>query len=230
MRPTDAEDPAHHKTMRSFGEYDIDHVIYGHPTERDAKIMRADTPDFTLDPKKVEIDPPFDNSSPETKAELEEIRRVMDSTSTLNFRRFDELFTDDFQKYCSDFKLPISYKRLKELSYQVAVFVHTLKYKYNRPRPDQISPFHQAGITPAPTLTGRTPAYPSGHAAQSRFLARYIGHRFPDYADGAMKLADMIADSRIEGGVHYPSDNKAGQELADLLFQDYLNNRKGIAQ
>ena len=230
MRPTDAEDPAHHKTMRSFGEYDIDHVIYSHPTERDVKIMRADTPDFTLEPRNVEIDPPFDNSSPETKAELEEIRRVMDSTDAENFYRFDESFTDDFQKYCSDFKLPISYKRLKELSYQVAVFVHTLKYKYNRPRPDQISPFHQAGISPAPTLTGRTPAYPSGHAAQSRFLARYIGHRFPDYADGAMKLADMIADSRIEGGVHYPSDNKAGQELADLLFQDYLNNRKGIAQ
>tara|TARA_R100001015_G_C4607820_1_gene162963 strand:+ start:612 stop:1262 length:651 start_codon:yes stop_codon:yes gene_type:complete len=216
--------------MRSFGEYDIDQVIYGHPSVRDAKIMQADTPDFALDPKKVDIDPPHDNSSPETKAELEEVRRAMDTSDNMDFHRFDAMFSDDFAQYCKDFKLPISYKRIKDLSHQVAVFVHTLKYKFNRPRPEQLSPFHQTGITTPVSVSGRTPAYPSGHASQSRFIARYIGHRFPDYAEGAMVLADRIAQSRIDGGVHYPSDNKAGQELADLLFQDYLNNRKGIAQ
>ena len=39
-------------------------------------------------------DPPFDNSSPETKSELEEIRRVMDSTDTMNFQFSLETATD----------------------------------------------------------------------------------------------------------------------------------------
>ena len=35
-----------------------------------------------------------------------------------------------------------------------------------------------------------------------------------------MKLGDDIAESRIVGKAHFPSDKKAGIELAEKLFQN----------
>jgi len=35
-----------------------------------------------------------------------------------------------------------------------------------------------------------------------------------------MKLGEDIAESRISGKAHYPSDKKAGIELAEKLFEN----------
>lgn len=75
-----------------------------------------------------------------------------------------------------------------------------------------------------------TKAYPSGHTAISRVLAKMLAFRFPKKADDLMKRADQIGNDRVIVGVHHPSDIKAGQMLADKLFELFLKNDKLMMQ
>ena len=67
----------------------------------------------------------------------------------------------------------------------------------------------------------RTPAYPSNHAIRGYVSAAIMGKKYPE----AHQLLDIIAEknaiSRIELGVHFMSDIKAGREMADKMIEMY---------
>ena len=65
--------------------------------------------------------------------------------------------------------------------------------------------------------SAQTPSYPSGHATQAFYLAHKLSALFPDLKRSFYELADMVAISRIERGVHFPSDISAGKLLANKL-------------
>ena len=92
-----------------------------------------------------------------------------------------------------------------------------LKKHYNRARPYQIAYYTGQDLHPFNTITGNTPAYPSGHAMQSRFLLKIVAFNFPKYKDEIKKLANDIAFTRIVMGVHFQSDNDFGFKIADKL-------------
>ncbi|MGQ3053242.1 MAG: phosphatase PAP2 family protein [Roseateles sp.] len=62
------------------------------------------------------------------------------------------------------------------------------------------------------------PSYPSGHAAQSRLFARLFGAMFPKLEAALLDIANDVAYNREVAGVHFRSDSKAGQDLADQVF------------
>ena len=66
----------------------------------------------------------------------------------------------------------------------------------------------------------RTPSYPSGHATQGYLLGMIYSERYPQHRKEFMKLGEDVAESRIIGKAHYPSDKKAGIELAEKLFEN----------
>jgi acid phosphatase (class A) len=70
------------------------------------------------------------------------------------------------------------------------------------------------------TISGNTPAYPSGHATQSYLLCSLIAHHYEEKREELMQLAGRIAESRIIMGVHYPSDNEFGIKIAKELMED----------
>jgi membrane-associated phospholipid phosphatase len=57
-------------------------------------------------------------------------------------------------------------------------------------------------------------SFPSGHSYGSYFIASKLSQKYPHLTDGLFILADRIAKSRIQAGVHYPSDVEAGKLLA----------------
>lgn len=57
-------------------------------------------------------------------------------------------------------------------------------------------------------------SFPSGHSYGSYFIASKLSQKYPHLTDGLFILADQIAKSRIQAGVHYPSDVEAGKLLA----------------
>ena len=62
-----------------------------------------------------------------------------------------------------------------------------------------------------------TYAFPSGHACGAYYIASKLAKKYPQLEDGLMHLADRIAKSRVQAGVHYPSDIEAGKAIGTVL-------------
>jgi hypothetical protein len=96
-----------------------------------------------------------------------------------------------------------------------------------RPRPSQLLP----ALMPPVPLPGH-PAFPSGHATQSRLMAqcitavmecakRDLTTGYAAALDLSMRaLARRIARNREIAGLHYPSDSVAGRRLALIVFRE----------
>jgi acid phosphatase (class A) len=69
-----------------------------------------------------------------------------------------------------------------------------------------------------------SPAYPSGHTAESRVLAEVLGMLVPDKLAALRARADAIARHRVEAGVHYPVDLEGGRMLAMLVVGSLAAN------
>ncbi len=67
--------------------------------------------------------------------------------------------------------------------------------------------------------SAQTPSYPSGHAAQAYYTAFMLGDLYPDLSESFIDLAEVISDSRVDRGVHFPSDISAGKQLAEVLYE-----------
>lgn len=93
------------------------------------------------------------------------------------------------------------------------------KFKYKRPRPYDTD----TDLKPCIKLSNSY-AYPSGHTTVSRVVAHMLAVKFPQRRDAFMQRADEIAQNRVIGGVHHPSDIVAGKILADELAKDLVNS------
>ena len=87
------------------------------------------------------------------------------------------------------------------------------KERYSRARPWNYLP----GLAPIVDKPGH-PAYPSGHATQSRALALALARIFPACRWRLDILAVEVAHNREIGGVHYRSDSDAGRALGEAVF------------
>lgn len=98
------------------------------------------------------------------------------------------------------------------------------KKLYARPRPYITFP----EVQPCIKLES-SESYPSGHATLARVLARLLAHKYPARTQAFLKRANEAAMNRIIGGVHYPSDVKAGIKLGDHLAKKIIQkmNRRG---
>jgi acid phosphatase (class A) len=88
------------------------------------------------------------------------------------------------------------------------------KRRFDRVRPDKLL----SSVAPAIDVPSH-PAYPSGHATQSFFLAYVLGAINNERAVEYLARAAEIARHREVAGLHYPSDSAAGKELARQYFE-----------
>jgi acid phosphatase (class A) len=101
---------------------------------------------------------------------------------------------------------------------QAAEVITAAKNKWQRPRPfrahSEVHPVYEAdGLS-----------YPSGHSTAAYTLAVVLGAIFPDKKDALLQQAAEIAENRVIGGVHYPSDIAAGKNLGHAIAQAILAN------
>jgi membrane-associated phospholipid phosphatase len=87
-----------------------------------------------------------------------------------------------------------------------AIFSNILKYTINRPRPFITYPFIEK------LISGGGPSFPSGHASDSFSLATALSITYPKWfvIVPAYGWASIVTYSRMDLGVHYPSDVLAG--------------------
>jgi membrane-associated phospholipid phosphatase len=107
-------------------------------------------------------------------------------------------------------------------STRVMFVTKMLKWIYNRPRPAQIATeyINDKNGTLLPSGSADTPAYPSGHAVQTYYLAKILARRFPAKTQAVMEIATKCANIRIMMGLHYPSDRDFGWWVVDRYLTD----------
>ena len=99
------------------------------------------------------------------------------------------------------------------------------KKNWNRPRPSM----SHSDIQPCvPRETSAS--YPSGHATIAEMFARVLEVAYPNRAADFKNRALEIAQDRMIGGVHYPSDIRDGIVLGDEIFDNQNQNGAFVDQ
>ena len=178
---------------------------------------RIDQPITLFEDISISLQPFPENSSKKT---LEEVKYLADIEEDREFVKEHDKVSKVFGKLHEELGLEFNKDEAKKYNRESAKHIMELKYKYQRPRPHQIADFYGINLNGVDLDSMRTPSYPSGHATQGYLLGMIYSERYPQHRKEFMKLGEDIAESRIIGKAHYPSDKKAGIELAEKLFEN----------
>ena len=172
--------------------------------------------------------PPVNWTSPQAQAKIqEELDELVTAAQDERADALDEILSqaDEFISYFMNLMTtrPTSYPatfRVLNIASLVALFVSIYyKGKYHRPRASELCP----ALLPPIVVPGHA-SFPSGHSTQSHLMALCMGDVFEGLSqhdpmvDDLTALADRISRNREIAGLHYPSDTKAGVDLASCIL------------
>ena len=166
---------------------------------------RADIPSVAKPPK---------DSAEELMEVISQYKNRKNSESKQ--KELDEAPESLFQKTLSDKGIFEDIESMKEIYKEIEPVILLYKYIYKRKRPSEYASdlgFGWSGDDDSMSTTS-TPSYPSGHAAQAYYLAHKLSDKYPKHRVELFDLAEAVATSRVDRGVHYPSDIEAGEKLA----------------
>ena len=157
--------------------------------------------------------------------DLDEVRRcVKDPSLSEKFLELSDRDSEDiFKKFLG--KEEFDWSSIDDMLKEFDSIMLRQKFKYDRPRPFEYFKDRGEDIK---TAEAGSPSYPSGHTAFAYLISNYLSELFPEKAMQLQTIAEMIAQSRIENGVHFPSDISAGRFLGEqaanfLLKESSLN-------
>tara|TARA_B100002019_G_scaffold256863_1_gene240538 strand:- start:3203 stop:4780 length:1578 start_codon:yes stop_codon:yes gene_type:complete len=111
---------------------------------------------------------------------------------------------------------------VKELKTHPLEIVSALKEYFARKRPEDVAADFgidwKSDSVDMKTINNSY-SYPSGHTAQSYYVALKLCDRYPQLRNELFEVAEAVAQSRIDRGVHFPSDLDAGRIVANQLYQ-----------
>ena len=168
---------------------------------------------------------PYPNNDGEyAKKELEKIREEMKKLQHDKVVELSIKFDDDLSSMLVEMAQNCGVSNaegfVKGLYKDINPIIMKLKYYYNRIRPYQLANILSYPLNPMPTVSGQSPSYPSGHTVQSKVFADVLSFRYPDQQDVLTKFSDKCAKSRCILGVHFPSDEIFGLQLAQGIIND----------
>ena len=178
---------------------------------------RIDQPITLFEDISISLQPFPENTSKKT---LEEIRYLSNVEEDSQFVKEHDKVAKVFGKLHKDLELEYNQDEAKKYLRESPKYIMELKYKHQRPRPYQIAEFYNIDLNGVDLDSMKTPSYPSGHATQGHLLGMIYSERYPQHRKEFMKLGEDVAESRINGKAHYPSDKKAGIHLAEKLFEN----------
>ena len=212
-------------TFMEKEDINLDNIIYGTPSRSHLKTMKKPVTLFDIEAKRINVKEPPSNSSKETKKEL---RALQDQTKNVDeklkerINREDKNFEITFYEYLDKNDLDYDKDFIQAIIKEARVYVQHFKYRFNRPRPRQLGELVGIPVIQQKGGSSNTPAYPSGHAIQSRLVALFLGREHPEHREELLKIAEEIGINRIKGGFHYTSDHEAGRLVANDLWASLL--------
>jgi hypothetical protein len=106
---------------------------------------------------------------------------------------------------------------LSEISDDLIPLILRIKYRFNFPRPWQISSALGLPLRRFVSPSAETPSYPSGHAIQAGALCCLLGERHPEVARDLNRVATLIGMTRLQLGVHFPMDVLTGLRVGRAI-------------
>ena len=113
-------------------------------------------------------------------------------------------------------------EKIVALKNEVRPAVRLHKDYFDEMRPNELAESLGTALDYDYLESAQTPSYPSGHTTQAFYVAHCLSDIFPDLRVPFFEVADMVAESRIDRGVHFPSDNEAGKQLAYYLYREKI--------
>ena len=156
------------------------------------------------------------NDSLEAQEELRYLVKLQkDKRRDLEFDYLvDKNLTAPFKQLVAENGLDVEPSYLDALVREAVPVVLGLKFMYGRVRPKQLAFMYGIDFSPYETKTAETPSYPSGHAFQAYLVAYVLGARFPAFANRLERIAQRIGQSRLDLGLHFPSDVETAKIFA----------------
>ena len=170
----------------------------------------------------IKLDPPPTNSSGQTKKELTQVIEESNNASDDVKRKYincDEDANYYIKEYMDESGIEFDEEEMEYIKEQCTPVSRHYKNMFNRPRPYQLAEQYKMELNKFKTGTANTPSYPSGHSVQSYVVANYYAKKHPEHKENLRDAADICAWGRVQAGLHYPSDYKAGIKLADELIK-----------
>lgn len=155
--------------------------------------------------------------------DLSEVRRcIKDPSLSEKFLKLTDRNAEDvFKKFLKD--EDIEWSKIAPMLEEFDGVMLRLKFKYNRKRPFK---YFEARGEDIETEVAHSPSFPSGHAAFAYLACDYLSDMFPEKSMQLQTIAEMIAQSRIENGVHFPTDIAAGRFLGEQAAKFVLSKEK----
>ena len=178
---------------------------------------KIDRPITLFEDISISLQPFPENTSKKT---LEEVKYLSEIEEDVDYVRENDKVKESFGKLHEELELEYNEDEAGKYLKESSKYIMELKYKFQRPRPHQIADFYGIDLNGVDLDSMKTPSYPSGHATQGYLLGMIYSERYPQYNEEFIRLGEDIAESRIVGKAHFPSDKKAGIELAEKLFQN----------
>lgn len=194
------------------------------------------TPLLLTSPAEFRPAPPPPCDSPETQAQLAQVRDFPRTPTAANFntnaralywQTAEGVFPWAFvhlNRWVLEDKLETNplkaaraYALLGAAGYDAFIASQDGKFAYWYPRPAQLDPA-LTPLFPAPNF----PSYPSNHSTFSTARAEVLAYLFPDRAAFIRSLGKEAGDSRIWAGIHFEMDNQAGVALGMNVARKFI--------
>jgi acid phosphatase (class A) len=184
---------------------------------------------YYLEPGDADLEwvlpPPPAPDSPEGRADLAAVLNAQRSRTPREIAeaRADSVesifrFADVMGPSFTAAKLPFTKDFFDRVMGDEDAAIDLAKTHFNRRRPS----FESAEVHPVVPDGG--PSYPSGHAAFAYLTAIILGAMVPEKASDIFERADRFAHNRVVGGVHFPTDLRAGMVAASVIANVMLHN------
>ena len=166
------------------------------------------------------IQPPKPGSEEELQDLLEVVTHYQNRVVPPNLqRRCDVDMTGLFCDLLENRNCFVDSELVDQIKNHPRPVITKLKEYYNRPRPAQCAMDMGIMFESDDLDTAKSPSYPSGHTIQSYFMAGKLSELFPEHSRELHALAEAVSQSRIDRGVHYPSDVEYGKLIARELLK-----------
>jgi hypothetical protein len=136
----------------------------------------------------------------------------------------DKKAEEIFKNYSEQTGIKFNEKSIKDLCSQLKPIIDGMKIFYKRPRPKFSIELYDEDFPHDEIKESESYSYPSGHTAMAYFVANIISNNYPKLRSDLETIAEMIGQSRIDNGVHYPSDVFFGRYIGELAAENVTSN------
>ena len=157
---------------------------------------------------------------PPSIPDLEEVEEVKRIVAVRTPEQVESILNHDqvpfyaIREVCNKNGLEFHEHEFNQIVEESAIIIRKFKDHFNRDRPVEVYP----QLNTLPSKTNKTRSYPSGHAAQSMIIAKYVAGKVPKLEKELVAAAYECGYGRVIAGFHYPSDFEIGNLLGEKMY------------